>query len=88
MERRFGSFSRAVRLPFEAGEEQVDAKFSNGVLTVSVPKPAKLQRSVRRIEVKVASRREKIMTKVELHSALGLMGFLLSMTFLFAIVLM
>ena len=54
MERRFGSFSRAMRLPFEAGEEQVDAKFSNGVLTVRVPKPAQLQRAVRRIDVKAA----------------------------------
>ena len=54
MERRFGSFSRSVRLPFEAGEEQVDAKFSNGVLTVRVPKPAQLQRAVRRIDVKAA----------------------------------
>jgi HSP20 family protein len=54
MERSFGSFSRSVRLPFEAGEEQVDAKFSNGVLTVRAPKPAQLQRAVRRIDVKAA----------------------------------
>jgi HSP20 family protein len=54
MERRFGSFSRSVRLPFEAGNEQVDATFSNGVLTVRVPKPPQLQRAVRRIEVKTA----------------------------------
>jgi HSP20 family protein len=54
MERRFGSFSRSVRLPFEAGEEQVDAQFSNAVLTVRVPKPASLQRAVRRIDVKAA----------------------------------
>ena len=52
MERRFGSFSRSVRLPFEAGEEKVDAQFSNGVLTVRVPKPAQLQRAVRRIDVR------------------------------------
>ena len=52
VERRFGSFSRSVRLPFEAGDEQADAKFANGVLTVRVPKPAQLQRAVRRIEVK------------------------------------
>jgi HSP20 family protein len=51
MERRFGSFSRSVRLPFEAGEEQVEAKFSNGVLTVQ---PAQLQRAVRRIDVRAA----------------------------------
>jgi HSP20 family protein len=53
-ERRFGSFSRVVRLPFETGEEQVDAKFGNGVLTVRIPKPAQLQRAVRRIEVRAA----------------------------------
>jgi HSP20 family molecular chaperone IbpA len=41
-------------LPFEAGDEQVGAKFSNGVLTVRVPKPAQLQRAVRRIEVQSA----------------------------------
>ena len=54
LERRFGSFSRTVRLPFEAGDEQVDAKFSNGVLTIRLPKPAQSQRAVRRIDVKAA----------------------------------
>ena len=54
MERRFGSFSRSLRLPFESGEEKVDAQFSNGVLTVRVPKPAQLQRAVRRIDVRSA----------------------------------
>jgi HSP20 family protein len=52
MERRFGSFSRSVRLPFEVRDEKVDAKFKDGVLTIHLPKPAELQRSVRRIEVK------------------------------------
>lgn len=52
MERRFGSFSRSVRLPFEVKDEKVDAKFKDGVLTIHLPKPAELQRSVRRIEVK------------------------------------
>lgn len=54
MERRFGSFSRSVRLPFEASEEKVDAQFTNGVLTVRVPKPAQMQRAVRRIDVRSA----------------------------------
>jgi HSP20 family protein len=54
MERRFGSFSRSVRLPFDVGEEKVDAQFNNGVLTVRVPKPAELQRPARRIEVRRA----------------------------------
>jgi HSP20 family protein len=52
VERRFGSFSRSVRLPFEAGDEQVEANYDRGVLTVRVPKPAEAQRHVRRIEVK------------------------------------
>ena len=52
MERRFGSFSRSLRLPFDVSDEKVDAKFKDGVLTIHVPKPAELQKSVRRIEVK------------------------------------
>ncbi|MFX9604635.1 Hsp20/alpha crystallin family protein, partial [Acinetobacter baumannii] len=52
MERRFGSFSRSLRLPFEVKDEKVDAKFKDGVLTIRLPKPAELQHSVRRIEVK------------------------------------
>jgi HSP20 family protein len=54
MERRFGSFTRSVRLPFEARDENVEAKFKDGVLTIQVPKPAALQTPVRRIEVKTA----------------------------------
>jgi HSP20 family protein len=54
MERRFGSFSRSVRLPFEVKDEKVDAKYDKGVLTIRVPKPADAQRAVRHIEVKAA----------------------------------
>jgi HSP20 family protein len=53
-ERRYGSFSRSVRLPFEVKDEAVEAKFDKGVLTVRVHKPADLQRPARRIEVKRA----------------------------------
>lgn len=51
VERRFGQFSRSVRLPFE---ESIEAKYDKGVLTIRIPKPADAQRSVRRIEVKAA----------------------------------
>ena len=51
-ERRFGSFSRSLRLPFEVRDEKVDARFKDGVLTIHLPKPADLQNSVRKIEVK------------------------------------
>jgi HSP20 family protein len=53
-ERRFGSFSRSVRLPFEVKDEKLDAKYDKGVLTIRVPKPAGAQKNVRRIEVKSA----------------------------------
>ena len=52
MERHYGSFQRAIGLPFDVKDGQVDAKFSNGVLSVRIPKPADLQRSTRKIEVK------------------------------------
>jgi HSP20 family protein len=54
MERRFGTFSRSVRLPFEVKDEKVDAKYDRGVLTIRVPKPVEAQQAVRRIEVKAA----------------------------------
>jgi HSP20 family protein len=53
-ERRFGSFSRSVRLPFEVKDEHVEATYDKGVLSVRVPKPADLQRPARRIEIKKA----------------------------------
>lgn len=53
-ERRFGSFSRSVRLPFEVKDESVEATYDKGVLSVRVPKPAEMQRPARRIEVKKA----------------------------------
>ncbi len=54
MERRFGSFARTIRLPFEVRDEKVDARYEKGVLTIRVPKPPEAQRAMRRIEVKAA----------------------------------
>jgi len=51
-ERRYGSFTRSLRLPFEVKDENVEAKFKDGVLSIRVPKPAEMQKSVRKIEVK------------------------------------
>jgi len=53
-ERRYGSFSRSIRLPFHAGDAEVDAKYDKGVLTIRIPKPAEVQKAVRRIEVRPA----------------------------------
>jgi HSP20 family protein len=55
-ERRYGTFARTLRLPFAAEADEVRATFGNGVLTVTVPKPAELrQRQPQRIEVKAAA---------------------------------
>ena len=54
MERRYGAFSRSLRLPFEVKDEQVDATYDKGVLTIKIPKPVEAQQSVRRIEVKAS----------------------------------
>lgn len=51
VERRFGAFARAIRLPFEPRDAKIDAKYDKGVLTIRVPKPAELQRPARRIDV-------------------------------------
>ena len=37
-ERRYGSFSRTVRLPAEVDAEKVEASYKDGVLTISLPK--------------------------------------------------
>lgn len=37
-ERGFGQFTRAVELPFRIDAEKVQARFSKGVLTVSLPR--------------------------------------------------
>lgn len=55
VERYFGSFNRSMRLPFEAGEEDVAADIKNGVLTVTIPKPKNCQREAKRIEVRQAA---------------------------------
>ncbi len=54
-ERRYGTFSRALRLPYVVEADKIQASFKNGVLTVTLPKPAELQQQVKRIEVKTAA---------------------------------
>lgn len=50
VERQFGSFLRSVSVPGGFDASRVSAKFENGVLTVTLPKPE--ERKPRRIEVK------------------------------------
>jgi HSP20 family protein len=50
IERRYGSFSRAITLPQTADTGKVEAAFDKGVLTVEVPKVEKAK--PKRIEIK------------------------------------
>ena len=49
-ERSYGTFQRSLRLPFSVEPDQVQARFENGVLTITLPKSQPEQRS-RRIPV-------------------------------------
>jgi HSP20 family protein len=51
LERSFGSFSRSLTLPEGVNADAVAAKFDNGVLEVSIPKPE--ERKPRRVEISI-----------------------------------
>jgi HSP20 family protein len=53
IERRYGAFSRSLRLPQTADAEKVDARFDKGVLTIEVPK--REEAKPRRIEIKASA---------------------------------
>lgn len=44
LERARGVYQRSIRLPIRVDPEQVKASFENGVLTLTIPKPAQAQR--------------------------------------------
>jgi HSP20 family protein len=54
VERASGSFSRSLVLPEGVDADSVDARFENGVLEVSVPKPA--ERKPRRVAIGVGGK--------------------------------
>ncbi|AJC78514.1 HSP20 family heat shock protein [Rhizobium etli bv. phaseoli str. IE4803] len=51
-ERYYGRFERRIPLGTEVKEDQVEATFKNGVLTVSLPKTEKAQSQVKRIAIR------------------------------------
>ena len=53
VERSYGSFSRSVELPSGVKVEDISAEIANGVLKVTVPKPAPKQ--TKQIEIKSAA---------------------------------
>ena len=51
-ERHFGSFERSMRLPGAVDDAKIDAKFANGVLTVTLPKTGDSARKPKKIDIK------------------------------------
>ncbi len=56
-ERAYGTFQRALRLPYPVDPDKVRADFDNGVLTVTLPKGPEQDRN-RKIQVQRARRHE------------------------------
>jgi HSP20 family protein len=52
MERSYGSFARTIPLPCEIVEDKVEAKYKNGVLTITLPKCEPSKAKEIKIEVK------------------------------------
>ncbi|MDO9042304.1 MAG: Hsp20/alpha crystallin family protein [Desulfocapsaceae bacterium] len=52
IERRSGSFYRALRLPVAVESDKIDANFKDGVLTLTLPKSKEAAKKVAQIEVK------------------------------------
>lgn len=55
IERSYGSFTRSIELPDGIKPEDIKATMSKGVLTVTLPKPAKVEPEAKKIEVKTAA---------------------------------
>jgi HSP20 family protein len=64
-ERSFGTFTRSIHLPFAPDPDQVQARFDNGVLIISLPNEARLNRY--RIEVRSSEGRVEQQT-IEGHA--------------------
>jgi HSP20 family protein len=52
IERRSGSFYRALRLPSEVESDKIEANFKDGVLTLTLPKSKEAAKKVAQIEIK------------------------------------
>jgi HSP20 family protein len=52
IERRSGSFYRALRLPVEVRSDKIEANFKDGTLTLTLPKSKESEKKVAQIEIK------------------------------------
>lgn len=51
VERRYGSFTRTVTLPYQPDSDKVEAKFEKGVLRIRLPKPAEIAKKEKKIAI-------------------------------------
>jgi HSP20 family protein len=58
-ERSYGAFSRSIALPENIDEEQVNARFENGVLEVTVPVPQQQQQRGRRVPIQSGASQQR-----------------------------
>jgi HSP20 family protein len=59
-ERRFGSFSRSLQLPVRVEGDRAEATFTNGILTLRVPKAEEVK--PRQIRINAGSNGQKVTT--------------------------
>jgi HSP20 family protein len=52
VERRSGSFYRALRLPVKVESNKIEATFKEGVLTLTLPKSKKAEKEIAQVEIK------------------------------------
>ncbi|MEA3003910.1 MAG: hypothetical protein QOH81_2698 [Sphingomonadales bacterium] len=55
VERAFGEFRRMLQLPFSPDPEKVEARYRDGVLTISIPKGTEQRNRSRQIKIKRGS---------------------------------
>ena len=48
-ERRYGSFSRSLKLPYDPEGKDISASFTNGVLKITIPRPKELKSTVYKV---------------------------------------
>ncbi len=51
IERTYGAFHRAIRLPVEVKTDKIDATFKDGVLTVTLPKAEDAKKQITHIKI-------------------------------------
>ena len=51
-ERTYGMFQRSLPIGFDVDPDKVDAKFSNGVLNIKLPKPPELEAKKKKIAIR------------------------------------